>query len=265
MSLSLLAVLGIGLVAGAVTGLIGASGVMVIVPGLTMLGYSAAGAIGASLFADTIASLVVAWTYYQNKNLNLRQGWWIALGSVVGAQIGSMLSPSIPDVGLGNAFGIFLIVVAIVFWIRGARGMAPAVPDSAEQGAQNRFLAALRRNVVASGIALGLLVGIVTGLLGAGGGVMILLILVFVMGYKMHEGVGTSTLIMAFTAGSGAIGHAITGHLPMEAAAVAALGTVIGGRLSARYANRVDEAMLSKVVGAVFGLLGIAMLLQMSA
>ena len=42
-------------------------------------------------------------------------------------------------------------------------------------------------------ILLGLLVGIISGLLGAGGGVMILLILVFVMGYKMHEGVGTST------------------------------------------------------------------------
>jgi len=69
----------VGLIAGVVTGLIGASGVMVIVPGLVMLGYGAADAIGASLFADTVASLVVSWTYYQAGNVNLRQGWWIAV------------------------------------------------------------------------------------------------------------------------------------------------------------------------------------------
>ncbi|MEL7668829.1 MAG: sulfite exporter TauE/SafE family protein [Actinomycetota bacterium] len=262
--MTFVAALGIGLVAGAVTGLIGASGVMVIVPGLTLLGYSAAGAIGASLSADAIASLVVAWTYYQNKNLNLTQGWWIVLGSVAGAQIGSVLSPRIPDVGLGNAFGIFLLVTAVVFWVRGARGIKPGEPDSeTEEHAPSGFVAALRRHVVASGIGLGLLVGIMSGVLGAGGGVMILLILVFVMGYKMHEGVGTSTLIMAFTAASGAIGHAMTGDLPLRAAAVASLGTVVGGRVAARYANRVNEAVLSKVVGAVFGLLGVAMVVQM--
>jgi len=96
----------VGLIAGVVTGLIGASGVMVIVPGLVMLGYGAADAIGASLFADTVASLVVSWTYYQADNVNLRQGWWIALGSIAGAQLGSFISPHISEGGLGSSFGI---------------------------------------------------------------------------------------------------------------------------------------------------------------
>jgi len=78
----------ISFIAGSITGLIGASGVMVIVPGLVMLGCSTFDAIGCSLFADTLASLVVAWTYSRYGNLNLRQGWLIALGSVLGAQLG---------------------------------------------------------------------------------------------------------------------------------------------------------------------------------
>lgn len=65
----------IGFIAGIITGLIGANGVMIIIPGLTLLGYSAFDAIGASLFADTLASVAVAWTYYQNGNVNLKQGW----------------------------------------------------------------------------------------------------------------------------------------------------------------------------------------------
>jgi len=117
--------------------------------------------------------------------------------------------------------------------------------------------------VVLSSLILGFLVGIISGLLGAGGGVMILLILVFLLEYSMHEGVGTSTFIMAFTAASGAIGHAFTGNLPLEAAVLSGLGTVIGGRFAARFANRVNEKVLSYIVGAVFGILGVAMLFGM--
>lgn len=258
----IIAIFAIGLIAGIITGQIGASGVMVIVPGLIMLGYSTFDAIGVSLFVDTVASLMVAWTYYQNGNLNLKQGWWIALGSVVGAQIGSFISPYIPEIGLSNSFGIFLIVTALIFWRRGNKVMIPKAEDpTANQKTKNKLLVMLRTNVIISGIILGLLIGIVTGLLGAGGGVMILLILVFVMDYKMHEGIGTSTLIMAFTAASGAIGHALTGNLPQGVALCGALGALIGGRISARLANRVNEAILSKIVGTIFGILGIMMLM----
>mgnify|MGYP000899912905 CR=1 FL=1 len=252
----------VGLLAGVVTGLIGASGVMVIVPGLVMLGYGAADAIGASLFADTVASLVVSWTYYQSGNVNLRQGWWIAVGSILGAQIGSFISPHISETGLGGSFGIFLILTALVFALR---GMGTVIGVNGQQvdakREPNRLLKILRKNVVLSSLILGFLVGIVSGLLGAGGGVMILLILVFVLEYSMHEGVGTSTFIMAFTAASGAIGHALTGNLPLDAAVLSGLGTVIGGRLAARFANKVNERVLSYIVGAVFAILGVAMLL----
>lgn len=256
----------VGLVAGITTGLIGASGVMIIVPGLTMIGYSAFDSIGASLFADAIASLVVAWTYYQNGNLNLQQGWWIALGSVLGAQIGSIISPHIPEAGLGNSFGIFLIATAVIFWMRSRRNAKPSRVDEEKavtEEEQSSIIKILRSNVAFSGFLLGILVGIISGLLGAGGGVMILLILVFVMGYTMHEGVGTSTLIMAFTAASGAIGHAMTGNLPIKAAIYSAIGTVLGGRFAARFANKVNEAILSRVIGGVFGVLGIMMLIGM--
>ena len=251
----------VGLIAGVVTGLIGASGVMVIVPGLVMLGYGAVDAIGASLFADTVASLVVSWTYYQAGNVNLRQGWWIAVGSVLGAQVGSYISPHIAESSLGGSFGIFLIITAVVFALRGMGTVIPISGQPTETKREpNKLLKLLRKNVVLSSLILGFLVGIISGLLGAGGGVMILLILVFVLEYSMHEGVGTSTFIMAFTAASGAIGHALTGNLPLEAAVLSGLGTVIGGRLAARFANKVNEKVLSYIVGVIFGLLGVAML-----
>jgi len=225
-----------------------------------MLGYGAADAIGASLFADTVASLVVSWTYYQAGNVNLSQGWWIAVGSVLGAQVGSFISPHIAESSLGGSFGIFLIITAVIFALRGMGTVIPVNGQPVAKGEPNKFLKALRKNVVLSSLILGFLVGIISGLLGAGGGVMILLILVFLLEYSMHEGVGTSTFIMAFTAASGAIGHAFTGNLPLGAAVLSGLGTVIGGRFAARFANRVNEKVLSYIVGAIFGILGVTML-----
>lgn len=250
-----------GCAAGIITGLIGASGVMVVVPILVMLGYAAPDAIGASLFIDTIASLVVAWTYYQNKHINLSQGIWIVIGSVGGAQIGSLLSPSIPDITLSGGFSIFLLISAVIFWFKGAKTALPVSDNSDTDPQESGILKLLRSNVIISGLLLGLLVGVISGLLGAGGGVMILLILVFVMQYNMHEGIGTSTLIMAFTAASGTIGHAVTSNLPLKAAVYGAIGTLIGGRFAAMFANKVNEETLSKVVGGVFAVLSVLMII----
>jgi uncharacterized membrane protein YfcA len=251
----------IGCGAGIVTGLIGASGVMVVVPALVILGYTTADAIGASLFIDTIASLVVAWTYYKNKNLNLKNSIWIALGSVAGAQLGSFISPNIPEIGLNSGFSIFLFVSAVIFFVKGAKTTTPTSENSDTKN-NSPILKFLRTNVVFSGLLLGLLVGIISGLLGAGGGVLILLILVFVMQYSMHEGIGTSTLIMAFTAASGAIGHALSSNLPLNAATIGAIGTLLGGSIAAKFANKVNEKVLSKIVGGLFALLAIIMFLS---
>ncbi len=114
----------ISFIAGSITGLIGASGVMVIVPGLVMLGSSTFDAIGCSLFADALASLVVAWTYSRYGNLNLRQGWPIALGSILGAQLGSFISPNLPEMGVGGSFGVLLLVSAAMFWRKGSKKAA---------------------------------------------------------------------------------------------------------------------------------------------
>jgi uncharacterized membrane protein YfcA len=248
----------IGIVAGNVTGIIGASGVAVVVPAFVLLGYAPSKAIGASLFIDTIASLIVSWTYYQNKNLVIKKAIWIAVGSMIGAQIGSLLSPFIPDMGLNSAFSAFLFISAAIFWLRGKYGM---LPTENEGRRYFKIIKYLQKNEKFFGILLGFLTGIMSGIIGTGGGVMILLILVIIMGFTMHEGIGTSTLIMAFTAGSGAIGHALSSDLPIDVAIIGSIGTIVGGRIAAKFANKIDDKILSKVAVGLFIVLGISMLI----
>jgi len=92
-SLSLLGLIALGLCSGGVTGLIGSSGVLIVVPALTLLfGLSIHVAIGTSLAVDVIASIILSIIYFRMGNVELKLGLGLALGAVVGAQVGSRIA-----------------------------------------------------------------------------------------------------------------------------------------------------------------------------
>jgi uncharacterized membrane protein YfcA len=120
--------------------------------------------------------------------------------------------------------------------------------------------ARLAQHSISVSIVIGLAVGTLSGMLGVGGGIIFMFALLM-LGYRLHAAVGTSTMIMALTTISGTIGHATLGTLPYQAIIFAAMGTVLGSVTSARLANRLSEAGLSKAIALVFGVLGIGLIL----
>lgn len=252
LTVSLLVLLGI--CSGGMTSLIGASGVMIVIPALSLgMGFTMKEAIGTSLMVDVIGSLAVSYTYFKNDNLDLKRGVWIALGSVAGAQLGALFASAIPEAGLGSGFGIFMVIFGVIMIVRGV--------NTPKEGAKKDTLRKLKfdwqRNLIS--IAIGFFLGINCGLMGAGGGINFLLVLIFVLKLPLHKAIGTSTLIMAITALSGAIGHGARGNISLIVGLVVGLGTIIGGLLGARYANRISEKLLARVIGIVFIVLGVVM------
>jgi len=85
-TIEIIIILLIGAGAGVFTGVMGGSGVVVVVPSLTLfLGFPVHVAIGTSLLTNVIAALVTSVIYYRHHNLYIKPGLWIAIGSVVGA------------------------------------------------------------------------------------------------------------------------------------------------------------------------------------
>ncbi len=257
----------IGLCSGAVTGLMGASGVLIVVPALTMaLNLPVHVAIGTSLAVDVIASIIVSYTYYRNRNVDLKSGIWLALGAVLGAQLGSVIAANIPEFELGGVFSIFLILSGVGLWRReirqrlrlfsGASGKIKSEGDSYVE-----VIVSLEKKKIAVTLLIGFIIGIVSGILGAGGGVMFLLVLIFLLKYPIHKAIGTSTLIMAITAASGAIGYSLNGNINLIIGVIIGAGTIVGGRVGAIYANRATEETLAKTVGIIFIVLGVAMII----
>ncbi|MCD6275634.1 MAG: sulfite exporter TauE/SafE family protein [Thermoplasmata archaeon] len=244
----------IGIFAGIVTGLTGASGVMVVVPLLNMLlNFSVHNSIGTSLMVDVIASIATAYTYYRHGNVDLKSGIWIAIGSITGAQFGVFFAVETPEAGLGGAFGIFLIVMGSIIWKRGINRERLAKKINKVLKFKNE------KERILTALVLGFIIGIITGIFGAGGGLMILFVLIFVLNFPLHLAIGTSVIIMAITASSGMVGYALHGNLKPLAGLILGISAALSATGSAKFANRIDEKILSKAVGLVFISLGIIM------
>ena len=106
----------------------------------------------------------------------------------------------------------------------------------------------------------GMAVGFICGFVGAGGGMMMLLVLTSLLGYDLKTAVGTSVFIMAFTAFTGSVSHfAIGGVGDVTCLVFCILSTLIWARIAARFANKAEPAVLNRATGVVLTVLGVVM------
>ena len=111
-------------------------------------------------------------------------------------------------------------------------------------------------------ILCGTLIGLVCGFVGAGGGMMMLLILTSVLGYELKTAVGTSVFIMTFTALTGAVSHFAIGGAPdWWSLLFCVLSTLLWARIAAKFANKASPVVLNRATGVVLSVLGASILI----
>ena len=150
-----------GALDGVINAFIGASGGMINVPLLTLVGIPVKAAIGTSLAVDVIGDLVVAYTYNEYENVDFKTALPLMIGTIVGPQIGSAVGSSLPSFGLESMYSVFLIVGGIYFWKK--KGTKKTVKES--KGLKfNSF----KTRVAVTGL-IGLAIGSVIVIFGGGG------------------------------------------------------------------------------------------------
>jgi len=237
--------------AGVVTGLIGASAVAVVIPLLVVFaGYDPYTAIAVALSIDIFASSIAAYNYTTHGNIDIRHGLQIAAASVTGALLGSWISSYIPSASLGGGSGLITLSIGVVFFLRPTALNGDHVKDY-------EIVKILKKKKFLAAVLIGLVIGLICGIVGAGGGMMILIALVVVLDYPIHKAIGTSVLIMIFTAFSGAVGHAYYGELALYSVFIGGIGGIIGAQSASKFANITSEKRLKRIVGIVFMALGL--------
>ena len=239
-----------GLGAGLGTGFAGMSAAAVITPMLvTFLHIEPYQAVGIALVSDVLASAVSAYTYGRNKNLDIRNGLVMMLSVLCFTLVGSWASSLVPAAAMGN-FSVFMtLLLGVKFLVKPVMTTREAM---AEVSPQKRFV---------QSVLCGALIGFICGFIGAGGGMMMLLILTSVLGYELKTAVGTSVFIMTFTALTGSLSHfAIGGVADWWALLFCVASTLLWARVAARFANRSAPETLNRATGAVLVILGAVIL-----
>lgn len=239
-----------GLGAGLGTGFAGMSAAAVITPMLvTFLDIPAYEAVGIALASDVLASGISAYTYGKNKNLDIKNGLIMMAAVLVFTMVGSYVSSLVPNSTMGG-FSVFMtFILGIKFIVK---------PVMTTKETMNSVSG--KKRVIQS-LVCGSMIGFICGFIGAGGGMMMLLILTSVLGYELKTAVGTSVFIMTFTALTGAVSHMVIDGLPdMKVLALCVIFTLLFARIAAKFANKASPKTLNRVTGVVLAVLGLAIM-----
>lgn len=239
-----------GLGAGLGTGFAGMSAAAVISPMLiTFLHIDAYMAVGIALASDVLASAVSAYTYGKNKNLDVRNGLVMMVTVLCFTLVGSEVSSRVPSSTMGGFSTFMTLILGIKFIVK------PVMTTKA-----NMEQVEPRKRFVQS-VVCGALIGFICGFVGAGGGMMMLLVLTSVLGYELKTAVGTSVFIMAFTALTGSVSHFAIGGAPdWWVLVLCVLFTLLWARVAAKFANKASPIILNRATGVVLVILGAAIL-----
>lgn len=235
--------------AGLGTGFAGLSAAAVISPMLiAFLNVPAYVAIGIALASDVLASAASAFTYGRHKNLDVRNGLVMMFSVLVFTLLGSFLGKYIPNEAMGGFSMIMTTLLGVKFLVK------PTIKTRSKMEDLSK-----KQQIIRS-LLCGALIGLICGTVGAGGGMMMLLVLTSVLGYELKTAVGTSVFVMSFTALTGAVSHFALGQMPdLLLLVLCILFTLIWAQVGAAVANKAKPQTLNRVVGVILVVLGVSM------
>jgi uncharacterized membrane protein YfcA len=260
----------LGLCVGTYGTLIGAGGGFVLTPLLLLLyrGLEPEVVTAISLGVVTVNALSGSIAYARQRRIDYQAGLMFALSTLPGAFGGAVLTSVVPRDTFEMAFGVLLLSVSA--WL-----LAPRRNTVLTAPPPKRYIRRLLTDAEGDtyrysfdpylGVALGLLIGLVSSLFGVGGGIIYVPAMILLMRFPGHIATATSTFALTFTAGAGALVHLLAGHyddVVGEEASLAVgvlVGAQLGALLSMRLARR--QQVMTRLLSAALLLVGLRLLL----
>ena len=220
---------------GIALGLLGGGGSILTVPLLAYVaGMEAKAAIATSLLVVGATSMVAAVSHARAGRVQWRTGLVFGVAGMAGAYGGGVLARFIPGSVLLIGFAVMMIATAMAM-LRGRKDAGPVEPG--------------HRIPVPKVIVEGLVVGLVTGLVGAGGGFLVVPALALLGGLPMPIAVGTSLVVIAMKSFAGFAGYLSSVSIDWKVAGMVTAAAVVGALVGARLTALVNPDSLRKSFG----------------
>ena len=266
-----LVTLGISYVAGLLGSLVGVGGGIIVVPALTLLmGVGIQNAIACSIVSVIATSSGAAASYVGERITNMRLGMVLEVATVIGAITGACVAARVPGRGL---FLLFAIVLAFTAWWmlrpRGVAADAPADPMADRLRLHGSFYdrslgreVAYRVSRTRLGLAVSLVAGVASGLLGIGGGVFKVPVMNLAMGIPIKACTATSNFMIGVTAAASAAVYLMRGDVLPFVAAPVAIGVLFGARTGAGLLGGMKSRSIRIAFVAVLALSAVQMFMK---
>ncbi len=232
----------------------GQGGGSVYSPLLILLGFSVLSSTSTSLVLNLITSISAGYVFYKNKMIDMKASFMFVPGIVIGAFIGGVFAKQVNQSVLMWLFVSFLLILGtrmiLTYWQKGNDTDAEPMP---------RRTNAMYALIIIFSFA----VGLISGLLGVGGGVLIVPFMTYVLKYPTKSAAGSSHLIISFSALAGIIGHATSHKLDYPLIAAAGVAVLIGGNLGARFSLKVKPRMIKAGLGLIMWALAAQILIKL--
>lgn len=232
---------------GLALGLVGGGGSVLAVPLLIYVAQlTDKAAIATSLLVVAATSVVAAASHARAKNVHWRGALMFAPAAMLGAYLGGRLARYLPGSLLIGLFSVMMVSTAWVMW----RGRSE---DGASASPKKRVWPIF---------PLGLAVGVVTGLVGAGGGFLVVPALALIVGMPMHLAIGTSLVVIAANSASGLVGYLSHVQIDLELALAVTFTASIGAVFGSKLATRINAQALRRGFAILVLTMGVILLVR---
>lgn len=270
-----LLMLGAGAAAGVFGSLLGLGGGVLIVPLLTLgFGLPLRESVGVSLVCVIMTSSAAAGVYLERHVANLRLGMTLELFTAIGALVGGSIAFLLDERLIALLFAVLLAYVAITMAVK--RGAVASDGPVADVGAtivepasatiEDRLSGdTYRVRNLGRGMVGAIGAGVVSALLGIGGGTIKVPVMHLTMGVPLRVATATSNLMIGVTAAASSVIYVIHGGIDPYVAGPTAIGVFLGATAGSRLSHRVDLRILRLLFVIVLGYTAIQMLLRVVA
>jgi uncharacterized membrane protein YfcA len=233
----------VGVVTGMLSAMFGLGGAVISTPAVRLLGASAIQAVGSTLPSILPSSITGSIRYRREHLIRGRIVLWTCVFGVPASIGGSRLSEAVP----GDGHLLMLLTAALV----GYTAYRTAFP-----GERERTAGRLREDLWRLAV-IGAAAGLLSGLLGIGGGILMVPAFSVWVGLPLKDTIATSLACVGILAVPGTLTHWALGHIDWTLAAALAIGVIPGAWIGAHFTMAATDRALRNRVGAVLGLIAV--------
>lgn len=187
-------------------------------PVLVMLGWELTSAISTALFLNVVTATVATFVFARNRMVDFKFSSIFLPGTIAGSILGALLSSHVPRDLILGIFSAFLFAMGVLM-LRSSKG-DPRQP-----------VRSLSRRTVTIVVALSFGVGVLSSLIGVGGGLVIFPFLVLYMKYPAQKAAGANAFIVAVSSVVGSAGHFSVGHIEYLLIGITAVAAMVGSAI----------------------------------